>query len=114
MAFRLSVDRELLALAARTDHRVLARWARACARRVLAYFEQRRPRDGRPRAALDALSAWIRTGKFHMAAIRKASLGASTYALQAIHRAAAPGRATAAVERERAWQRRKLLALRGA
>lgn len=41
------------------------------------------------------------------------ALGAANYALQAIHRAANPSEAEAAVARERAWQLRRLRELRG-
>jgi hypothetical protein len=40
-------------------HRALALWAAACAARVLPVFEAARSDDGRPRAALDAVAAWV-------------------------------------------------------
>src|SRR5690606_10116154 len=58
------------------DHKTLAVWAIDCAGRVLPYFEAAYPDDQRPRRALEALQAWIDTGEFHMAVIRKASLDA--------------------------------------
>ncbi|HOW97453.1 MAG TPA: hypothetical protein P5567_02495 [Kiritimatiellia bacterium] len=67
-------DAELFRLARRADHRTLAIWARDCAKRVMPYFESARPADPRPRQALEALQAWIDTGQFKMAVIRKASL----------------------------------------
>lgn len=63
-------------LAAETDKRTLAMWARDCAARVLPYFEAAHPEDRRPRQALEALQAWIDSGKFSMKTIRAASLGA--------------------------------------
>jgi hypothetical protein len=132
----------------KTDHKTLAVWAVDCAERVLPYFEEKYPEDRRPRNATDTLQAWIDTGVFQMAVIRKASLdshaaarevgedsparsaaraagqavatahvpthsmGAAIYALQAIHRAADPSDADAAVARERDWQIQRLLELR--
>ena len=58
------------------DQKILALWAADCAERVLPYFEDKYPDDDRPRKAIEALREWIRTGEFHMAVIRKASLGA--------------------------------------
>lgn len=58
------------------DQKALALWAAACAERVLPLFEQAHPEDERPRKALAACRAWVRTGEFKMAVIRAASLGA--------------------------------------
>jgi hypothetical protein len=41
------------------------------------------------------------------------ALGAANYALQAVHRAASPEQAAAAVAGERAWQYQRLIELRG-
>jgi hypothetical protein len=41
-------------------HRLLAAWALTCAEHVLPLFEDRRPDDDRPRAALGVGHAWIR------------------------------------------------------
>ena len=60
----------------KTDHKTLAIWAVACAERVLPYFEETVPEDHRPRKAVETLQAWINTGLFKMAVIRKASLDA--------------------------------------
>jgi len=69
-------DEEMLALVHDTDHKILAVWAIDCAERVLPYFEETYPEDHRPRRAIEALQAWIQTGVFTMAGIRKASLDA--------------------------------------
>ena len=69
-------DDVLMALVEATDHRTLAVWAIDCAERVMPYFERSFPDDPRPRRALETLQAWIDTGEFHMAVIRKASLDA--------------------------------------
>jgi hypothetical protein len=67
-------DDHMDALVADTNHTTLARWAKACAERVLPYFEAGYPQDARPRQALETLQAWIDTGVFSMKVIRKASL----------------------------------------
>jgi hypothetical protein len=59
----------------RPDQKILALWAADCAERVLPYFEDKYPKDRRPRIAIDTCRDWARTGVFHMAVIRKASLG---------------------------------------
>ena len=58
----------------KTDHKTLAVWAIDCAERVLPHFEEKYPEDLRPRQAIETLQAWIDTGAFKMAVIRKASL----------------------------------------
>lgn len=69
-------DEEMLELVSKTDHKSLALWAIDCATRLLPYFEEKYPQDNRPRVALVTLKAWIDTGVFNMAVIRKASLDA--------------------------------------
>src|SRR5262245_23271487 len=64
-----------LELVNKTDHKTLAFWAIDCAERVMPYFEEKYPQDRRPREAIETLQAWIETGVFKMAVIRKASLG---------------------------------------
>jgi hypothetical protein len=56
------------------DQRKLAIWAAECAERVLPFFEKAYPEDDRPRKAIKACRAWIRTGVFNMNDIRKAAL----------------------------------------
>jgi hypothetical protein len=67
-------DEAMEELVRKTDHKTLAVWARDCAERVVPYFEENYPEDHRPRQAIEALRAWINTGEFKMAVIRKASL----------------------------------------
>ena len=61
-------------LAKKTDSKTLAIWALDCAERVLPHFESNYPEDDRPRAAIEAGRAWVKTGVFRMAVIRKAAL----------------------------------------
>lgn len=140
-------DESMLELMKKTDHKTLAVWAIDCVERVMPYFEEKYPKDHRPRNAIEALQTWINTRVFKMAEIRKASLGshaaarevgednaarsaaraagqavatahvpshsigAANYALQAIHRAANPSDADAAVAKEHDWQYQHLLEL---
>ena len=67
-------DERIVELVKTTDHNTLAVWAIDCAERVLPYFEEKYPEDRRPRNAIETLQAWIDTGVFQMADIRKASL----------------------------------------
>jgi hypothetical protein len=43
-----------------SDHHLLALWAAACAEHVLDLFESARPRDPRPRQAIEHARAWVR------------------------------------------------------
>jgi len=59
-----------------TDHKTLAVWACDCAERALPYFENKYPQDNRPRLAIEAGRAWVKTGVFKMADVRKIALAA--------------------------------------
>ncbi|MFH0922724.1 MAG: hypothetical protein V1811_01560 [Candidatus Micrarchaeota archaeon] len=63
-------------LAKKTSHKTLALWALDCAERVLPFFEKKCLKDKRPRIAIETGRAWVKTGVFKMAVIRKASLDA--------------------------------------
>jgi hypothetical protein len=71
---RYRKDERIVELVKGTHHQVLAQWAIDCAERVLHYFEERYPRDHRPREAIKTLRLWMKTGVFKMEVIRKASL----------------------------------------
>lgn len=60
-------------------HHAIAEWAAVCAERVLPIFEELRPGDDRPRAAIAALHSWKR-GDVPTAACRAASLEANAAA----------------------------------
>ncbi len=75
-AFSLAQHKNyFLELVKKTDQKTLAVWAIDCAERVMPYFEEKYPEEPRPREAIETLQAWIETGVFKMAVIRKASLG---------------------------------------
>ncbi|TGL96233.1 putative immunity protein [Leptospira congkakensis] len=67
-------DNRIMDLLARTDHKTSAQWALDCVERVFFYFENSDCMDYHPKEALNVLKEWIQTGKFSMAAIRKAAL----------------------------------------
>jgi hypothetical protein len=69
-------DESIVELVSKTDHKTLAIWAVDCVERVMPCFEETYADDHRPRNAIEALQAWIHTGVFKMADIRKASLAA--------------------------------------
>lgn len=69
-------DESMVKLVRKADHKTLAVWAIDCVERVMPYFEEKYPEDNRPRKAIEACWAWINTGVFKMAEIRKASLAA--------------------------------------
>lgn len=78
------------------DQRALATWAAECAEHVLSYFEASHPNDDRPRKAVDACRAWVRTGEFKMATVRRDSLAAHAAARSAGRNSAAQFAARAA------------------
>jgi len=65
-----------LSLKDKAAQKALGLWAAKCAEHVLPLFEAQYPEDARPREAIRTLREWVRTGEFHMAVIRGASLGA--------------------------------------
>jgi hypothetical protein len=56
-------------------HKAIARWAATRGVRALPVFEERRPDDGRPRAAIESLRAWERD-EIPMTACRTAAFAA--------------------------------------
>lgn len=79
------------------DHHRLAMWAADCAGHVLAHFERARPKDRRPRRAIELARAWAR-GEVTTTEARTAAghanvaaheLGAAAYGIKA-ERAAVP------------------------
>ena len=85
------------------DHKLLTIWASECAEHALPYFEERYPKDDRPRRAIEAARAWVR-GNLSMVDARKAAFAshaaardANNIAAQAAARAAGHAAATAHV-----------------
>lgn len=66
------------------DQAALALWAADCAQEVLPLFEIRRPKDLRPRKAIDAARAWARGG-ISCGEARKAAVAAHAAARAARH-----------------------------
>jgi hypothetical protein len=54
-----------------SDHQLLALWAATCAEHVLQLFEAVKPRDPRPRAAIEQIRGWAR-GEIRMSQSRAA------------------------------------------
>ncbi len=96
------------------DHRSLVLWATDCAGHVLPYFEEKYPKDDRPRNAVEAGRAWAR-GEIAMSEARAAAFAAhaahaANYAVTAARSpdAAVPTDSAAATAKERDWQYRRL------
>jgi hypothetical protein len=66
----------------RAIHHAIALWAANCAERALRIFEEHRPGDVRPRAAIEALRAWER-GELPMTACRTAAFASHAAARDA-------------------------------
>lgn len=64
------------------NHKSLAVWAADCAERVLPYFEEKYPRDERPRKAIEAAGAWAR-GEMRVGPARAAAVAAHAAAREA-------------------------------
>src|ERR1700693_2639541 len=86
------------------DHRLLAIWAADCAQHVLHHFDQARPKDDRPRRAIDLGLAWARgeitwgearTAAGHANAAARDLSGAGRHAAYAAGQAAAVGHVAA-------------------
>ena len=76
------------------DHNSLALWTTDCAEHVLPHFEEKYPKDDRPRKAIETGRAWAR-GKIKMSEARAAAIAAHAAARDADRAAArAAARAT--------------------
>jgi hypothetical protein len=69
-------DNIIAELIGKTNHKTLVVWACDCAERALPYFENKYPQDNRPKLTIEAGRAWVKTGVFKMADIRKIALAA--------------------------------------
>ena len=97
------MDNPIAELVSKLDHKTLVIWATDCAQHVLPYFEEKYPKDNRPRKAIQAGRAWIR-GEIAMSEARTAAFAAhaaardaNTDAARAAARAAGHAAATAHV-----------------
>jgi len=86
------------------DHRLLALWAADCAEHVLHHFQRARPKDDRPRLAIDLGRAWARgevtwaearTAGGHANGAARDLRGAARHAAYAAGQAAAVGHVAA-------------------
>jgi len=67
-----SINKSIAELLSKQDHRTLVLWAADCAEHVLPYFEEKYPKDNRPRKAIEAGRAWVR-GEIAMSEARTAA-----------------------------------------
>jgi hypothetical protein len=126
------VKKEIAKLAGKTAHKILATWAIDCAEHVLPYFEEKYYKDNRPRKALESGRLWVKD-RMSVSEVRSAAFASHDAARVAegvasvVARAAGHAAATAHVSRhaihaanyaaitprERIWQYKHLLNLRG-
>jgi hypothetical protein len=78
-----------------SDHKSLVHWAADCAEHVLPYFEEKYPKDSRPREAVETARAWLR-GEIALREVRAAAFAAHDAARAATHTSAACAAARAA------------------
>jgi hypothetical protein len=69
------ISESIAELLSKRDHRTLMLWATDCAEHVLPYFEEKYPKDDRPRKAIEAGRAWAR-GEIKMSEARAAAFAA--------------------------------------
>jgi hypothetical protein len=69
------ISKSIAELLGKRDHRTLVLWATDCAEHVLPYFEEKYPKDNRPRKAIEAGRAWVR-GEIAMSEARTAAFAA--------------------------------------
>lgn len=69
------LKKELKELTGKLDQITLAIWACDCAEHVLPHFEEKYPKDERPRKAIEAGRAWIQ-GKISVGEARSAAFSA--------------------------------------
>lgn len=74
-------------IVSKCQHRTLAIWAADCAEHVLGYFEEKYPKERRPRNAIEAARAWVRGG-LKMTEARKAAFASHAAAREACDEAA--------------------------
>ena len=67
---------------AKLDKKALIEWGCSCVERILSNFEEKYPKDNRPRKALHIAQAWSR-GEVSIADVRAASLAAHAAARKA-------------------------------
>lgn len=126
------IKKEIIKLAGKIDHKTLAVWAIDCAEHVLSFFEEKHPKDNRPRKAIEAGRVWVhdeisvseaRSAAFaaHMAArdveegvaraVARSAGHAAATAHVAGHAVHAANYATIYIAKERFWQYKHLLDL---
>jgi len=67
--------RSFAELLSKQDHKTMVLWATDCAEHVLPYFEEKYPKDNRPRKAIEAGRAWV-CGEITMSDARVAAFAA--------------------------------------
>jgi len=81
------MNKQIAELLSKRDHKTLAVWATDCAEHVLPFFEDKYPKDNRPRKAIEAGRAWVR-GELAVSEARTAAFAAHAAARDANQNAA--------------------------
>jgi len=76
------IKKVIIELTRKIDHKTLVIWASDCAEHVLHYFEERHPKDSRPRKAIEAGRTWIQE-KISVGKVRLAAMAAHAAAREA-------------------------------
>ena len=130
----IDIKKEIAEITGKMDQKMLTIWATDCAEHVLSYFEEKFPKDNRPRNAVEVGRAWVR-GEISVNEARSAAFAAHAAARDAdegvargVARAAGHAAATTHVAghavhaanyaattnvKERVWQYKHLLDLGG-
>lgn len=69
------INKSIVELVSKRNHRTLVLWATDCAEHVLQYFDEKYPEDNRPRKAIEAGHAWVR-GEIAMSEARTVAFAA--------------------------------------
>jgi len=86
------LSKSIAELLSKRNHRTLVLWATDCAEHVLSYFEEKYPKENRPRKAIEAGRAWVR-GEITMSEARTAAFAAHAAARNTNQGAACAARA---------------------
>ncbi len=122
------IKEKIIEIAGKIDHKTLAVWAIDCAEHVLSFFEEKYPKDDRPRNAIEVGRAWVRdeisVGEARSAAfaahaaardvdegVTRAVARSAAHAVATAHVAGHAVHAAKAIAKERLWQYKHLLDL---
>jgi len=107
--YSMLMSESIQEILSKQDKKTLVLWATDCAEHVLPYFEEKYPKDNRPRKAIEAGRAWVR-GEIAMSEARTAAFAAHV-AGHAVHAATYAAKASINTAKECNWQYQHLLVM---